>query len=137
MRPAIGCGGGVVRVADSLATGAVAASVLAPAGIALLLLARSMSRGTLPLNRFVGIRTPMTLRSPQAWRVGHLAGARATALGGAAFLAGAASAIVLGLVGPPGAVGAAVLCSVGIVLAAVGWSWRRAVQAIRAAGLDR
>jgi hypothetical protein len=121
---------------DALMAGMVAGAAMASAAAVLGELARRMARETLPLNRWAGLRTPLTMRSPEAWRVGHRAAARSTALGALAFGAAAVASIVAGAAGSDVAVAAAALSGAAAGLAALGWGWRQAVRGIRSAGLD-
>ncbi|MDZ8172472.1 SdpI family protein [Microbacterium xanthum] len=67
-------------------------------------------RRTLPMNFWIGIRTTTTLRSEDAWSVGHAAAAVPIAIGGFGLIAAAATAVVVGE-------------DYAIVAAAVGCAW--------------
>ncbi len=59
-------------------------------GVVMVALGRAAATGRLPRNLFAGIRIPSTLRSDEAWRVGHLAAASALTVSGIAPIALAA-----------------------------------------------
>ncbi len=67
--------------------------MVAIAGLAVGLVGWRGLRGTLPRNRFVGVRTPMTLASDEAFRAGNrVAGPPLLAAGAVALLGGPAAA---------------------------------------------
>ena len=72
---------------------AVRVERVVPFGIALLFVAMGAFMEHVPQNRFVGVRTPWTLKSPEVWRTTHRFTARFFGVGGAllavACLAGA------------------------------------------------
>jgi len=51
-------------------------------GVILIVVGRLAAMGRLPRNPLVGIRLPSTLRSQEAWRAGHVAGATALTVAG-------------------------------------------------------
>jgi uncharacterized membrane protein len=59
-------------------------------GVILIVVGRLAAMGRLPRNPLVGIRIPSTLRSKEAWRVGHVAGATALTVAGVGQLGVAA-----------------------------------------------
>jgi uncharacterized membrane protein len=83
--------------------------------------------GRLPRNRLVGVRTPATLRSDEAFLIGNRVAAPAIVLGGVAAMAGGIAGLFLSKAAADGAVLAGVL-AMG-VLAIVG-----GIQGSRAAG---
>ncbi|MFF7683281.1 SdpI family protein [Microbacterium sp. NPDC007973] len=66
------------------------------AGALIAWLAYRSSRGTLTRNLWMGIRTTSTMRSDEAWRVGHTAAVVPMAVSGAGLIAAGAAAIVAG-----------------------------------------
>ena len=94
----------------STAVQITAAVVLVLSGLAVLITGWRGLRGTLPPNRFVGVRTSATMSSDEAYRVGNRAAGPATTAGGAV-------ALVVGACLPavPGVVSGIVLLVVGIV----------------------
>lgn len=97
----------------STAVQITAAAALVLGGLAVLITGWRGLRGTLPPNRFVGVRTSATMSSDDAYRVGNRAAGPATMAGGAVALAvgaclpavpGLGSGVVLLVVGVLGAV---------------------------------
>lgn len=89
-------------------------------------------RGTLPRNRFVGVRTPATMGSDQAFQLGNrVAGPPLLAAGAVALLGGVAAAAA-----PSSGAFVVVLCvvAVGVVGLSVagGWLGSRAAAAVPA-----
>lgn len=70
--------------------------VLALGGGALIAVAWLSFQGKLPRNRYVGVRTPATLRSDEAFDVGNRVAAPATAVGGVVALISAVAMVVTG-----------------------------------------
>lgn len=58
---------------------------------------RAAATGRLPRNLLAGIRIPATLRSDEAWRVGHLAAASALTISGVGPIA---AAVIAGVAKP-------------------------------------
>jgi len=84
--------------------------LVAVAGVAVGLTGWSGLRGTLPRNRFVGVRTPMTMADDEAFRVGNrVAGPPLIAAG------------VVALLGAPAAIAAPSTPAFVVVLAVVGF----------------
>ncbi|WP_353114389.1 SdpI family protein [Microbacterium sp.] len=71
------------------------------AGVLVLWLASACRRGTLKRNPLLGVRTPSTLRSDEAWIAAHRAGAPQLAIGGWGLMAAGAVAAVFLIVGRP------------------------------------
>lgn len=94
----------------STAVQITAAALLVLAGLAVLITGWRGLRGTLPPNRFIGVRTSATMSSDEAYRLGNRAAGPAT-------MAGGAVALVVGACLPavPGLVSGIVLLVVGIV----------------------
>lgn len=83
----------------STAVQITAAAALVLGGLAVLITGWRGLRGTLPPNRFVGVRTSATMNSDEAYRAGNRAAGPATIAGGAvALLVGACMPAVSGLV---------------------------------------
>lgn len=83
----------------STAVQITASVVLVLGGLAILITGWRGLRGTLPPNRFVGVRTSATMNSDEAYRAGNRAAGPATIAGGAvALLVGACMPAVSGLV---------------------------------------
>lgn len=105
-----------------LAVQLIFCAVLVAAGAALLLLGWRGLHGTLPPNRYVGIRTVATLRSDQAFEVGNrAAGPALLAAGAVALLSGVSLPLLpsltsVVLVAVIGAVGGFALMTVGGVV---------------------
>ena len=108
----------------------VMAVVLGAVSVAL---AGLITSDRLPRNAMVGIRTPATLRSDDAWHAGHRAAAGALKTSGAAALGVTAVGTIVRLAGLVVVGGGLVL--LGAVIAGVGLAvaTRRAVRAARAA----
>jgi len=107
----------------STAVQITAAAALVLGGLAVLITGWRGLRGTLPPNRFVGVRTSATMSSDDAYRVGNRAAGPAT-------MAGGAVALVVGACLPavPGLASGVVLLVVGVLGCGV-----RAARAVRAA----
>ena len=83
----------------STAVQITASAVLVLGGLAVLITGWRGLRGTLPPNRFAGVRTSATMSSDEAFRAGNRAAGPATMAGGAvALLVGACLPAVPGLV---------------------------------------
>ncbi len=102
-------------------------AMLIAAGILLVVVALKSRSGTLPRNWVVGLRTPLTLASDEAWDTAHRAGAPA-------LMVGAVATIVAGvaLLFRP-ANGAGLVIALGGVGWLLGWVFRAAQLGIRAA----
>ena len=75
------------------ATGLFAGAVVLAAGaVVTWVVGRRAARGTLGPNHVAGLRTPATMSSPEAWRIGHAAAERW-------LMAVSAGALVLAVVG--------------------------------------
>ncbi|MCK9895809.1 SdpI family protein [Frankia sp. AgB32] len=106
--------------------------VMAAMAVLFLVLARKMAAGTLRPNAFVGIRTPATLRSADAWYAGHLAAAPQMVYSSRAFGVTAVGALVNAVMdGPKWVVGVLMIANSLLVLPLMVWA---AVVAGRAAG---
>ncbi|KTS90554.1 hypothetical protein NS183_08625 [Microbacterium testaceum] len=66
------------------------------AGLLVLWTAYRASRRTLPMNFWIGVRTSATVRSEEAWTVGHAAAATAFSVGGIGLIVAAAAAVFAG-----------------------------------------
>lgn len=105
-----------------LAVQVILCAVLILGGAALLLLGFRGLRGSLPLNTYVGVRTPAAMRSEEAFELANrAAGPAMLAGGGIAVLAGAslpalASGFSVAMVAVLGLVGAFALMTVGGVV---------------------
>lgn len=92
--------------------------VLLLAGVALVMVGALGWRGRLPRNRFAGVRTAATMRSPEAFAVANrVAGPPTVAAGAVLALGGGFTA---GATGPTAAVVAAVCTVGGLVLVVAG-----------------
>ena len=88
----------------------VVAAVVLAGGIAVLVTGIAGLRARLPRNRFVGVRTPATMRDDDAFALGNQVAAPATIASGAVLaltgasapLLGSALVLVIGLVGGVG-----------------------------------
>jgi hypothetical protein len=89
----------------------IMSAVLVLAGAAVLVTGWRGLRGTLPRNRFAGVRTPATMRSDQAFALGNRVAAPAT-------LAGAAVSILVGATLP--ALGAFSTIALVLVIGVIG-----------------
>ena len=69
---------------------------LLAAGLLILWTAYRAYRRVLPMNFWIGIRTATTLRSEEAWRVGHAAAAVPISAGGIGLIVAAAAAVFAG-----------------------------------------
>ncbi|MEV7769947.1 SdpI family protein [Microbacterium sp. NPDC086615] len=69
---------------------------LLAAGLLVLWTAYRASRRTLPLNFWIGVRTSTTVRSEEAWTIGHAAAATAFSVGGIGLIVAAAAAVFAG-----------------------------------------
>ncbi|MBA8827710.1 putative membrane protein [Saccharopolyspora lacisalsi] len=114
----------------TLAVQITCCAVLVLGGATLLVLGRRGLHGTLPRNRFVGVRTPAALRNDEAFELGNRVAAPAMLAGGAVgVLSGAmlpllpstSSVVMVALIGAVGTFG---LMTAGGVLGA------RAAQAL-------
>lgn len=82
------------------------------------------ARGAIPVNHLFGVRLPVMMRSPAAWRAGHAA---AIAPAGCAFaVALIASSIAI-------AVPVVFLLAIAAFVVGVGWAFVRASRAAKAA----
>lgn len=105
-----------------LAVQVILCAVLILGGAALLLLGFRGLRGSLPLNTYVGVRTPAAMRSEEAFELANrAAGPAMLAAGAIAALAGAsmpalASGFSVAMVAVLGLVGAFVLMTLGGVV---------------------
>ncbi|MDF2990855.1 MAG: hypothetical protein K0S37_1369 [Microbacterium sp.] len=66
------------------------------AGVLMLWTAYRAQRRLLPMNFWIGVRTTATLRSAEAWRLGHAAAAVPMAVGGLGLVVASAAAILAG-----------------------------------------
>lgn len=88
-----------------------------------LVLARKMRSGTLGPNMLVGIRTPATLRSADAWYAGHRAAVPQITYCSPVFGVTAVGALVNAVVdGPQWVVGVMVIISAALVLPPMVWA---------------
>ena len=101
--------------------------LLIAAGALLALVAYRSRRGTLTRNWIVGIRTPTTLASDEAWDAAHRAGARPLSIGAW----GTVAAGILLLFRPSNGIGLAVITAGLVWLLA--WIFRAAYLGTRAA----
>ncbi|WZH36307.1 MAG: SdpI family protein [Microbacterium enclense] len=69
---------------------------LLAAGVLVLWTAYRAHRQLLPMNFWIGIRTTATLRSTEAWRLGHAAAAVPVAVGGLGLVVASAAAVLAG-----------------------------------------
>lgn len=105
-----------------MAVQVILCALLVVAGAALVFIGWRGLRGQLPPNRYVGVRTPATMRSEEAFELGNRVGSPAMLAGGAvAILAGVAEPLLstgfsAALVAVLGIVGAFALMVVGGVL---------------------
>ncbi|MGO4489030.1 SdpI family protein [Microbacterium sp. 2RAF4] len=83
--------------------------------------------GTIPRNRFVGVRTRATLASDTAWRAGHRAAVLPMALTGGVAIVGGTVLAVLGFMNEPSVVIVLAL----ILLSGAVWSSAAARRATR------
>lgn len=107
----------------------VAAVLLAVSGTALVTVAVLGARGRLARNRFVGVRTPATLRSEESFALAHRVAAAPLAAAGGVALLGAVAALLAGT-GAAGWVLVGLAAVATVVLAGVGGTLadRAAVQ---------
>jgi hypothetical protein len=66
-------------------------------------LARRITAGRLPRNRWAGLRTRSTLAGPEAWRAGQAATVPSLRVGAACYAAGGLALLGTGLLGGPSA----------------------------------
>ncbi len=90
--------------------GVALGAVLLLAGVALVMVGALGWRGRLPRNRFAGVRTAATMRSPEAFAVGNRVAGPPTVAAGVVLALGGGFAVAA--TGPTAAVVAAV-CTVG------------------------
>lgn len=81
-------------MSDDLAARVVLVVVMVATGVVLLATARAGADGRLRRNGLVGIRTPATMASDEAWRAGHVAAEPATRWAGWVAIASGVPALL-------------------------------------------
>jgi hypothetical protein len=104
------------------------------AGLVLIALGRMAATGRLPRNIVAGIRIPSTMRSDEAWRVGHQAAATALTTSG---FGPTVAALIVGVRGPGRATQTLLFrIATGWVLGWIGLATVQASRAARATNVD-
>ena len=98
--------------------GVALGAVLLLAGVALVVVGTLGWRGRLPRNRFAGVRTAATMRSPEAFAVANRVAGPPTVAAGAVLALG--GGFTVAATGPPAAVVAAVCTVSGFALVVAG-----------------
>ncbi|MCB2224903.1 MAG: SdpI family protein [Actinobacteria bacterium] len=84
---------------ETLIGGLVGGGSMFFAGLLIMWLAARMADGRFRRNKWAGIRTPSTMKSDEAWRVAHEAGAPAMSAAGTLGAAGGITGIIAAFLG--------------------------------------
>jgi uncharacterized membrane protein len=106
-------------------------TVIALAGVGLLVVGRLGALGRLPRNHFAGIRLPATMASDEAWRTAHRAAAAPLLAGGVAALVLGIATVASDLAGASGAAVTLLFVALAAVLGCVGLATVLALRAVR------
>lgn len=120
---------------EQIITSLIGVGIAAIIGLLILWWGAACKRGTFPRNRILGVRTPTTLRSNEAWTVAHRAGAPQLLVAGWGIITAALVATVFTLILNP--VPAVPLVFTLAFVWALGWIIASSGTATRAARSSR
>jgi uncharacterized membrane protein len=109
----------------------IGGGVMTVGGLIVAYVGHRARRGTLPRNRWAGIRLPSTMRDDRSWDAAHRPGGAPMLVAGLVAAALGFLGIVLGLTTGDGAAAMAMLAAAAVLLIGVLWSCAVGLRAVR------